>query len=49
MGEVYRAHHTRLEREAAIKVLLESLTSDCDRLRRFEQEPRVAAEDLRSG
>ena len=38
MGEVYRAHDTRLDREVAIKVLPESLTSDPDRLRRFEQE-----------
>jgi len=34
---------TRFEREAAIKVLI----SDRDRLCRFEQEARVAAEDLR--
>src|SRR5271166_2598813 len=43
MGEVYRAHDTRLDREVAIKVLPESLTSDADRLRRFEQEARAAA------
>src|ERR1035441_2240728 len=43
MGEVYRAHDTRLDREVAIKVLPESLTSDTDRLRRFEQEARAAA------
>jgi serine/threonine protein kinase len=43
MGEVYRAHDTRLDREVAIKVLPESLTSDPDRLRRFEQEARAAA------
>ena len=43
MGEVYRAHDTRLDREVAIKVLPESLTSDSDRLRRFEQEARAAA------
>jgi serine/threonine protein kinase len=43
MGEVYRAHETRLDREVAIKVLPESLTSDPDRLRRFEQEGRAAA------
>ena len=43
MGEVYRAHDTRLDREVAIKVLPESLTSDPDRLRRFELEARAAA------
>src|ERR1035441_4049513 len=43
MGEVYRAHDTRLDREVAIKVLPESLPSDTDRLRRFEQEARAAA------
>ena len=35
MGEVYRAHDTRLDREVAIKVLPQSFTSDPDRLRRF--------------
>jgi serine/threonine protein kinase/Tol biopolymer transport system component len=43
MGEVYRAHDSRLDREVAIKVLPESLTADPDRLRRFEQEARAAA------
>jgi serine/threonine protein kinase/dipeptidyl aminopeptidase/acylaminoacyl peptidase len=43
MGEVYRARDTRLDREVAIKVLPESVTSDTDRLRRFEQEARAAA------
>ncbi|HEY1801588.1 MAG TPA: protein kinase [Terriglobales bacterium] len=43
MGEVYRAHDTRLDREVAIKVLPAALTSDPDRLRRFEQEARAAA------
>jgi len=43
MGEVYRAYDNRLQREVAIKVLPESLTSDPERLRRFEQEARVVA------
>src|SRR5271165_706798 len=43
MGEVYRAHDTRLDREVAIKVLPEYLTYDSERLRRFEQEARAAA------
>src|ERR1051326_3502549 len=41
MGEVYRAHDTRLGREAAIKVLPPSFSADPDRLRRFEQEARA--------
>ncbi len=43
MGEVYRAHDQRLERDVAIKVLPAGLASDPDRLRRFEQEARAAA------
>lgn len=43
MGEVYRARDTRLDRDVAVKVLPASLTSDSDRLRRFEQEARAAA------
>src|SRR6202158_326292 len=42
MGEVYRARDSRLGREVAIKVLPASLSSDADRLRRFEQEARAA-------
>src|SRR6516225_904950 len=43
MGEVYRAHDTRLDRDVAIKVLPEYLTTDPERLRRFEQEARATA------
>src|SRR3974377_2042710 len=43
MGEVYRAHDKRLDRDVAIKVLPEYLTSDAGRLRRFEQEARATA------
>src|ERR1041385_8884811 len=42
MGEVYRAHDTRLGRDVAVKVLSRSLTHDPDSLRRFEQEARAA-------
>src|SRR5215831_4622762 len=43
MGEVYRAHDRRFERDVAIKVLPSFLSSDPDRLRRFEQEAQAAA------
>ena len=43
MGEVYRAHDSRLGRDVAIKVLPSFLSSDSERLRRFEQEARAAA------
>jgi serine/threonine protein kinase len=43
MGQVYRAHDTRLGRDVAIKVLPAVVTHDPDRLRRFEQEARAAA------
>ncbi len=42
MGEVYRARDPRLGREVAIKVLPADMSSDPDRLRRFEQEARAA-------
>jgi hypothetical protein len=43
MGEVYRAVDTRLGRNVAIKVLPESLSSETDRIRRFEKEARAAS------
>src|SRR5262245_13909598 len=43
MGEVYRARDTNLERDVAIKVLPGALTSDSDRLKRFEREARMLA------
>ena len=43
MGEVYRAHDTRLRRDVAIKILPRAFTSDPDRLARFEREARVLA------
>ena len=43
MGEVYRARDTRLGRDVAVKILPESVASEPDRLRRFEQEARAVA------
>ncbi|HTW58352.1 MAG TPA: protein kinase [Terriglobales bacterium] len=43
MGEVYRAHDSRLNRDVAIKVLPELVSLEPDRLLRFEQEARAAA------
>ena len=43
MGEVYRARDTRLNRDVAIKVLPDFLTSDRRRMQRFEEEARAAA------
>jgi Tol biopolymer transport system component len=43
MGEVYRAHDTRLGRDVALKILPESFALDCERLHRFELETRAVA------
>ena len=43
MGEVYRAHDSRLDRTVAIKILPHAVADDQDRLRRFEQEARAIA------
>ena len=43
MGEVYRAHDTKLGRDVAIKVLPESFAHDAERMARFEREAQVLA------
>jgi Tol biopolymer transport system component len=43
MGEVYRAQDTRLGRVVAVKVLLGTVATDPERLRRFEQEAKTLA------
>ncbi|MGA8428852.1 MAG: protein kinase [Candidatus Sulfotelmatobacter sp.] len=43
MGEVYRAHDSRLNRDVAIKILPASFSADPDRLQRFALESRATA------
>src|SRR5262245_38982096 len=43
MGEVYKAHDTRLGREVAVKVLPAGFSANADRLRRFQDEARAAS------
>jgi WD40 repeat protein len=43
MGEVWRAKDARLGREVAIKVLPEDVSSDRERVKRFELEARAAS------
>jgi eukaryotic-like serine/threonine-protein kinase len=43
MGDVYRAHDTRLGRDVAIKILPQVFTTDPERLGRFQREARLLA------
>jgi serine/threonine-protein kinase len=44
MGEVYRAHDDRLDRDVAVKVLPEELAANPERLARFEREAKAVAQ-----
>src|SRR5688572_28309531 len=43
MGKVWRAHHSGLRRDDALKVLPDAFASDPDRLARFRREAQVLA------
>jgi RNA polymerase sigma-70 factor (ECF subfamily) len=43
MGEVYRAHDGRLDRDVAVKILPEHLADSAEALARFEREAKVLA------
>jgi eukaryotic-like serine/threonine-protein kinase len=43
MGQVWRAHHTALKRDDALKVLPEAVAADPERVARFEREAQVLA------
>ena len=43
MGEVYKAHDTKLGRDVAIKTLPELFSADGERIARFEREAQLLA------
>jgi Tol biopolymer transport system component len=49
MGEVYRAHDTKLGRDVALKILPDAFAQNADRLARFQREAHVLAALNHSG
>ena len=45
MGEVYRAHDSKLRRDVALKLLPPEVVHDPDKMARFEREARSRATD----
>ena len=43
MGEVYKAHDTKLSRDVALKILPDAFVNDPERLARFQREAKVLA------
>ena len=43
MGEVYRAHDSKLRRDVALKILPSAFAADTDRLARFKREAQILA------
>ena len=43
MGQVYRAHDSKLNRDVALKILPEAFALDGDRIARFRREAQVLA------
>ena len=43
MGEVYKAHDTKLDRDVALKILPDAFVNDPERLARFQREAKVLA------
>ena len=43
MGEVYRAHDMRLDRDVAIKILPAAVAADAERVARFQREAKILA------
>jgi len=49
MGQVWRAHDTKLDRAVALKILPEAFVHDADRVARFTREAKTLAALNRPG